>query len=391
MNQRIEQLDSIRGLAAFVVFMCHLPLIPILKDELSISGNIALRASGLVNGHGSVILFFVLSGFVLSIPFFNKKEIDYTPYLIKRIFRIYTPYLVAITFAIILSQLFWNIKVDEIGKWPLWETPLNLNLIIEHIYLIGNIHSEPFNGVIWSLIHELRISLIFPFVLLLVNRLDWKLNVIVCCFLSEVSGLNNVFGFQVSNGYHITYFHTIHYLSIFILGALLAKHRTEILSFYYTKSVSIKCTFLIISFLMYNLSETLTGLIYRLTEYKIISVYSLMIVEYGMALGSLGILLTAIGSSKISKVLMKRPISFLGKISYSLYLYHLPVLKACIYLFHKILPIWVICVVAVPLVLIVSSLSWYCIENPSMKLGKGIANKIIGKRKNASKEFKKFA
>ncbi|WP_088012493.1 hypothetical protein [Gottfriedia acidiceleris] len=69
MKNRIEQLDSISGIAAFCVLVSHaISLIP-----LSIIIDKVLKATGATNAHGAVMLFFVLSGFVLSIPFFTKK------------------------------------------------------------------------------------------------------------------------------------------------------------------------------------------------------------------------------------------------------------------------------------------------------------------------------
>jgi peptidoglycan/LPS O-acetylase OafA/YrhL len=73
MNNRIEQLDSIRGLAAFAVLISHIPIVSFAFPYLLTK---FLQAIGLMNGHGAVMLFFVLSGFVLSIPFFKQKEIN---------------------------------------------------------------------------------------------------------------------------------------------------------------------------------------------------------------------------------------------------------------------------------------------------------------------------
>lgn len=52
--------------------------------------------SGLINAEASVILFFVLSGYVLTLSL--ERNTGYVQYLIKRMFRIYPVYWVVIIF-----------------------------------------------------------------------------------------------------------------------------------------------------------------------------------------------------------------------------------------------------------------------------------------------------
>lgn len=74
MIKRIGELDSIRGLAALIVLFHHM------YQDLNNNTRfppIIFRYSPLrvlTNGHASVIMFFILSGFVLSLPFLKGKE-----------------------------------------------------------------------------------------------------------------------------------------------------------------------------------------------------------------------------------------------------------------------------------------------------------------------------
>lgn len=76
MSRRISELDSIRGLAALSVVLCQiLNIFPPLPKILSYTPiRIFWEA---------VVLFFVLSGFVLSIPFIRTTNFSYTGFLIK--------------------------------------------------------------------------------------------------------------------------------------------------------------------------------------------------------------------------------------------------------------------------------------------------------------------
>ncbi|MFT4412574.1 acyltransferase family protein [Fredinandcohnia humi] len=376
MNRRIEQLDSIRGLAALAVVLSHIPYMALSLPFIVYKLLIILRIN---NGHSSVMLFFVLSGFVLALPFLKEQENNYLPYIIKRFFRIYVPYIFAITLAIILSQIFLKENIVSLGDWDmLWSIPVSLKLIFEHIFFIGNIHSNSFNGPIWSLIHELRISLVFPFIVFLIKRVNWKITIIISLVLSCISGLNNIFNFQESNGYNITYFHTIHFVSLFILGALLAKHKNEVITVYKKLHRIYKWLLLFTSLFIYQFSEFIVYFLHGFTNIDFISTHFWIIVEYGVALGSVGLIVSALGSYRLERILLFRPILFLGKISYSLYLYHLPIILGCFYLLHYILPLWLISIIGIFLSVCIASVAWKLVEQPSINIGKLLAKKLKG-------------
>jgi peptidoglycan/LPS O-acetylase OafA/YrhL len=373
MNNRIEQLDSVRGLAALVVLISHLPLIgmPLLATNM-------LKALGIINGHAAVVIFFVLSGFVLSIPFFKQNKIEYTPYLIKRIFRIYMPYAIAVIFALFLSQMFYSVKIDGLGQWvnKLWKTEVTTKLIMEHIYLIGNTHTESFNGAIWSLIHELRISLIFPFVVILVKRFSLKYNMLLCLLLCCIAGMNNIFHIQISNGYLVTYFDTITFLSVFICGALIAKHHSIIMHYYSALSIRVRFIILGLSIIMYNYVPYIIFYATNFLNNEIFSAYSLIIMEHITTLGAIGFIISAMGSVRIATILMQKPIAFLGKISYSLYLFHMPVLLSCVFLLNGRFSYYLISAIATVLSIIVATCAWYTIENPFNRVGRSLSAKL---------------
>lgn len=366
LNNRIEQLDSVRGVASISVFLHHmymiLPVFPL------IFWYSPLRV--FINGHGAVIVFFVLSGFVLTLPYLNKSNPLYAPYIIKRFFRIYLPYLVGITIAVLLSSFFYGNNDIHLSEWfnMFWKGNLELSKVIEHLFLIGNIHSNAFNTVVWSLVHELRISIIFPLIAFFVIKYSWKKSLLLCLFLSFIGSLNEIFHIQTSNGHYTTYFATIHYISIFIIGSLLAKYRSELVNIYRNLKTKQKYLLLVTAIMFYAYSGV--------TDIIIDTPFSNIIGEYGLALAASIFLIISIGSSKVTAVLLKKPVVFLGKISYSLYLYHFIVLMSLVHLFYNILPMWLIFTLSAVVGIGVSYISYKYVEQPSMKLGKSIVNKM---------------
>jgi peptidoglycan/LPS O-acetylase OafA/YrhL len=111
--KRLEQLDSLRGIAAFTVLVGHFLL---LFPAFWIATTTFSKQNWFIYlitftplhifwcGTEAVVFFFVLSGFVLALPFFDStKTVSYTFFLIKRIFRLYPPYLSAVILAVLVN------------------------------------------------------------------------------------------------------------------------------------------------------------------------------------------------------------------------------------------------------------------------------------------------
>src|SRR5215468_722575 len=113
MSRRFEELDSLRGLAAVtVVLNHHLNVLPSVFDKTAYVSDQWLLAAIkhsplhiLWAGHEAVVFFFVISGFVLALPYF-KRDLAYTPFIFKRVSRIYLPYIVAVGVAMLAATLF---------------------------------------------------------------------------------------------------------------------------------------------------------------------------------------------------------------------------------------------------------------------------------------------
>jgi peptidoglycan/LPS O-acetylase OafA/YrhL len=370
LSKRFEQLDSIRGVASFTVFMNHIylvfPFVPLLFWDSP------LRV--IVNGQGAVMIFFVLSGFVLTLPFLSNNQQNYFSFLLKRIFRIYLPYLIAICLSMILVYFFSSNHIKGLNGWfdTFWQSSPNKSLVIEHLTLISNIHTDAFNTVIWSLINEMRISIIFPFLILIINRIKPIHSLILALLLSAIAGLNDIFHFQISNGFHTSYFDTIHYTSLFIVGILLAKHKDYVCNFYLRLSKTAKILTFIFIIFDYAYASTI--------DYFVKLPYITIIGDFGLALASSYFIVLSFCSTKVYKILMSKPLVYLGKISYSFYLYHFVVLMSAIHIFYEKINLFEIYLIALITSIIISHLAWIFVEVPSQKLGKKITNYLSSNR-----------
>ena len=356
---RFRELDSLRGLAACTVVLGHF--------ASGVGAAVALRIwhsplRFLVAGHDAVILFFILSGFVLFLPYERREGLSYFKFVVKRICRIYIPYLGALALAVAMNFHYHGLVTNHEWVNSTWNQAPNLHLILQHIAFLGDYRWEAFNTAFWSLVYEMRISLLFPFLAIAVLRLrgEWMLVFAVFSSLFSVhyhlilrlSGLHPL-GLQSLD--------TLHYMSFFILGAMLAKNR-EFIQARYRKLPLIFVFFLsLLAILFYYHPFDIP-----MASATILPVQKTQ--DWSVALGSLIVITLAICSGPFKKVLNNDAIHYLGRISYSVYLVHGTVLFILIYISRghmtfSYLPIYLIGVLGL------ASVFHYVIEKPSMILG----------------------
>ncbi|MET3847079.1 MULTISPECIES: acyltransferase [unclassified Paenibacillus] len=361
---RFDQLDSLRGLASLVVLITHCVLVCTSFSPLILYTPLYV----LVSGPEAVIFFFILSGFVLSLSFIEGKKQTYRSYLVRRIFRIYLPFLVSITITLLLCNILFRGGVG-ISDWASgkWVEKADFYTYLQQINILSDHETTSFNPVVWSLIHEMRISIIFPLLMILINRLDWKISIMIALCCSAIGGANLVFEFEESLGYQTSWFYSLHYTSMFIIGALLAKQRSYLQRKFMLLKLSHKILLLFIAFLGYTYSRGVS--IESLPFSKAVS-------DWGIAIGVSIVIIAAISSTRFSNLLNWKPISFFGKISYSLYLFHATVLFTFVSLLDKYLSTWSLVLMSLIPLILISFLSWKWLEVPSIKIGK-----LIGKRR----------
>jgi peptidoglycan/LPS O-acetylase OafA/YrhL len=135
-DRRFHELDSLRGVAALTVVFHHFSRI--LPDNV-LHLLIRTPARLLIAGHQAVILFFLLSGFVLTLPYKKKNRLAYIPFLLKRVCRIYLPYLGALALAVLCDLSFPN-HLPSTNYWLnfTWSQPVTARLVLQHVLFLGN-------------------------------------------------------------------------------------------------------------------------------------------------------------------------------------------------------------------------------------------------------------
>jgi peptidoglycan/LPS O-acetylase OafA/YrhL len=371
-GMRLPQIDALRGLAALTVILYHFVLMfqsgflhfdqngQIVRDW---SYAILTGLRPLYSGEEAVILFFILSGFVLSLPSLSGRGQPYPVFVCRRIFRIYVPYLAALALAV-LGNSIWHGSLGR-GTWAdaTWLNPVDWKLVVQHILFVGEYPAATFNTAFWSLVVEMRASLVFPLLFLLTMRVRRRVGLffllcMACAFIVVV---------VEHLGHHrlINSEFTFRFIGMFLIGIVIASYRDKIRHRVSALNNSGAIALLLVSIAVYAYS-------WFVIERYVKATFAIWI----SAAGAVGILCLGIGWTPMTNFLLTKIPQFLGKISYSLYLVHGTVLFALTYTCGAKCSPFVIFAIYAPLTILSAWVMYRYIEKPAMEYGRVISRKL---------------
>lgn len=252
-----------------------------------------------------VILFFLLSGFCIALPYvgINPRKFEFKEYVARRFFRIYPPYFFAIVLTLMIEFLL-HIIVDH-RMSPLKTYLANLGMIQN--YTTGALVT---NGSLWTLPIEMELYITFPLVLFILLKFGSKA-------LLWVSGVVSVAGLAIYlSGVNWLLGNFAMYWLIWTSGATLAH--------YYVQDVlRVPSKWIII---LGVLSLAIALLAHRVAIPS--ASFTLLYGCFYLILLWLGLTTEHKWNSKVPRVLVKC-LTILGTCSYSLYLIHKPLFRLC--------------------------------------------------------------
>lgn len=322
-NQNFESINLLRGTASTMVALSHIAGILSTMGPISFVLKLFLEV-----GYLGVDIFFVISGFIIthSMIINDYKWHLFPKFILKRIIRIEPSYILSIIFLLSLSYI---VTLSPLYKGVPFE--INLKQILYHIsYLPTHFGYEWLNLVYWSLEAEfhfyLLIGLIFP--IIFHNKTVLIIFLLFCSLLTSITSLQVFF-----------------YFSLFGIGiACSAFIHKRISLTELALLILVNCA--IASLLQFEFQKLVVGVI------------TACIIIYNADWSKLRIL------------------NFLGQISFSLYLLHMPLAVKTIRFFSQILGnkinyeylfilTFIICLVA-------SYIFYIIIEKPTQLLSKKI-------------------
>ncbi len=389
-SNRLLALEGLRGVAAIMVVVFHMLLIfwcymiygPVISDgiqNMRFEDNLyASPLFSLYSGTFAVAIFFVLSGFVLSIGFFTTGKVQILQKLAaKRYLRLMLPALASIMLAwLIMSLNLSNIEQAHAvtqSAWlgPHWAfEPSFFDAIWQGIWSIFTTNEVYYNPVLWTMLYEFIGSLFIFLILILFGKLEKRWIVYI------------FFIFLTFKTWYLA----------FILGMILADLYSQKKFPFTNTSPKLMGTILVLgmffggypSFGPTNTSIYETLKISGLTDTQNLSLYT--------TVGALLVIVGVLTVPAVSRVFSTRFISGLGKYTFSLYLTHSLVL----FTVTTGLFVWFISfmgfnraallalTLSIPVIVLVSYLFERYVDAPSIKASGVFANWMLGLPQNTS-------
>jgi peptidoglycan/LPS O-acetylase OafA/YrhL len=316
-KQELLPITTLRFISALWVFLFHVQM----RWSIDLPAPIANIIS---QGPLGMSIFFILSGFVLTYTYFSKEPSQhYKSYTIKRLARIYPVYLVIS----ILTLPFLHISpvpIDLLG-W-IYYLATYLLVIVLNILLLQAWFPSLFNywidGGTWSLSVECFFYLLFPFILAVLKKISiarLKLLLPVLYILTILPGLVFVTSLAPKVTFATVYALPIYRLAEFTIGIIIAilfindRERERHVSFPNSYKL-IACTIALLTYLS----------IFAKTFPQIYVIHNFIAIPL---LAAIVYYCASLNRGYLYQILSHPYLVFLGKISYSFYLFQsIPIL-----------------------------------------------------------------
>lgn len=312
-TERVEfrYLDGLRGGAALLVAAYHAFLFTGRSGDAESAMPLWKEIIGL--GYVGVPMFIVLSGYVLMLPVTLTRDLTLRggvgAFVKRRARRILPPYYAATAFALLLIAVF---PVMQQPMGTAWDSklPVTWDSVVTHLLMVHNLSPDrmfTINGPLWSVALEWQIYFVMSLVLLpLWRRLPGILIVSILLIVTMIP-------VALQTG---TFAHPW-LLALFAAGMLAAQMTLSDTERRWAGAAAIALTLAIIpAAALPRLFDTAADPFVEIVAG--LAVASALIWAGRRTLSS--------GTPRAALLLQSRPMMFLGLISYSIYLFHSPIL-----------------------------------------------------------------
>lgn len=347
---RFADLDGLRGVAALIVVIGHSLLVsPILGANPARSHLKPWTWDWILNrpplnlfwdGAAAVYVFFVLSGFVLVLPFLRSERPTWRSYYPRRVLRLYLPVWGAVAFSVLLAKLVTR-KVSPGQSWwvNLHAGQLGLHGILRDLILLKG--TNFLDSPLWSLQWEVIFSLLLPVYIFVVRRTGRYWPLLSLALLAVIAAGGARYPFLL-------------FMPIFGFGVILAFHRESLRALAARRSVSVGVLAVSLFLLGANTWVTSTRAVGLLDT-----------------AGAIGVVTVVLLWPSAGRPLRTKQAQALGRWSFSLYLVHEPIVVSIALLLHTTQPL-VVLGLGVPLSLAAGAAFFWLVERRSHRLANAV-------------------
>lgn len=356
-GSRLPELDALRGLAALFVLVHHaVQLIPRIEHP-DIPGLGFLRYT-LIHltplrvfefGRSAVLFFFVLSGYVLVRALIQGGSPGVAAFAAQRTVRLGLPVVASVLLSLGLWWAFADPQLPEAWREHslyTWLIPPTVGQVVGNALLLGTNDSMRLNVVLWSLVHEWRLTLLLPLVLLFRGRVALLAALLLAATWIGIMGGATENRVLLGPQMHSTVAATFYFASAIGAGAALA--------------------------LWLGPDMPVLGRETRLAGAVACVALFGMASDLAVYLGSVLLIVLARQPGRFRDVLRSGPAVWFGRISFSLYLVHVPVLVAMLHALHDWMPPALMAFIGAVLAVLVAVCFFHLVEEPARRLARRV-------------------
>ncbi len=361
---RLSELDSLRGIAAFLVLLQHAQVMgldprpfdhPLLEQGVHMLMHFSpIRV--LEFGRAAVLFFFVLSGYVLTRALMRNGSPGLPAFAAQRTIRLMLPAAASVLLSIVLYAFLVADAAKVAGELRdhtlfMWRAAPELpDILRASALLLTSNDRVVLNPVLWSLVHEWRLTLLLPLVLLFRGRVWWLLA--LGCAGMAIGAMHHGAENRLLLGPHLRH--------------------TLTASLYFSLAVA--------SGVVLAMSGPLPPLTRGQRLAAGIAAVALFSLSSDLAAYAASVLLIVVAQQPggFRDMLRRAPLVWLGRVSYSLYLVHPFTMAASVLLLHEDLPIWTCVAIGAAAALLAAEVFHCSVEVPSRDLARWAERQLRG-------------
>jgi peptidoglycan/LPS O-acetylase OafA/YrhL len=363
---RIKSLDGLRGVAALIVVFHHILLtVPSLAlayefteprqahDGLDLLTYTPLHL--IWDGPAAVVIFFILSGYVLSVPYAAGKTGGWRSYYPQRLLRLYLPVWGALVFSLIAVTVVprhyvpgatYFVNLHATAPHGIAQAARNATLLVKTGWL---------DSPLWSLRFEVAFSVFLPLAVW-AGALGHRVRAVesAACLAVVVAG------WQVHS-------QLLEYVPMFGLGVVLAyeQERFRAVTCRFTQARWIVIT--TVSVLLISSYWDLWGLgLGRIAAFG----------QALAAIGGCGVLVAIRDWPSARRLGEVAPVQWLGKRSFSLYLIHEPIVVTVVFALGGKPDVALVFAIALPVTLALTEVFYRVVEHPSHLFALAVGRRV---------------
>lgn len=299
-RSRLVALDGMRALAALVVVFTHATG-AIAKSSWDALALYRSPLAPLLNATGAVHLFYVLSGYCLTASALRGSDArDVAQFYLRRIARIHGPYVAAALLAWLASAWLYPAPVPGVSRWMREHLTVRLPVgeLLADLRFPGLVGGLLPQG--WTLEVEMIFSLLMPFMVWVASRSHWAVLAVGSLGVLWIQNLP---------------LETLRYAIDFAAGIAIFLERDRLSAVFARLPAILAGGLALAGFLL------LSAPAWMLLETRNLRAATLL-----FASGATLLVAGAVHVVSLRRFLAWRPVAFLGRVSYSIYLLHFTVL-----------------------------------------------------------------